>query len=61
MYKPVLAGSRSSPNSGRGGGKILLNMDDELILDGLVTVDGDASDLGGNKILICYFTSEIID
>ena len=49
LYEPLLAGSRSSDDSGRGGGKIKLTIGNEIVMDGLMTVDGDWSQYGGKQ------------
>ena len=49
LYEPLLAGSRSSDSSGRGGGRIRMNVGNNVRMDGLMTVDGDWSEFGGGS------------
>lgn len=55
LYQPSMPGSRSVVNGGRGGGVIHLNIGDKLVMDGLMTVDGDSSNNGGNELDVCFY------
>ena len=60
LYTPILAGSRSNVNGGKGGGKVYLKVGTSMFNDGEISVNGsDSTDGGGSGGSIWIETLDI--